>query len=202
MANTSATGGYLSPAVVSPPLEDAELDAFLQAMVVGITGLDGTLVRPRWQPVTPKQPEPDVNWCAIGVLNITPDDNAAIIHHPENDGSDEMQRHEIVDLLASFYGPSAYANAAKMRDGLMIAQNREPLILAGMALVSADKITSLPDLVSQQWLRRADLPITIRRIVTRSYEVKNLLSAQGTITAAAGSVAGEAAITETFEASS
>src|SRR4051812_9766277 len=55
--NDSSTGGYLSPVVASSALQDAALDALLQQMVAGITGLPGNMVRPRWQPVTPKQPE-------------------------------------------------------------------------------------------------------------------------------------------------
>ena len=61
--------------IPSAPLEDDALDAVLQAMVVGITGLSGDLVRSQWQVVSPKQPERYTNWCAIGVLTSTPDDN-------------------------------------------------------------------------------------------------------------------------------
>ncbi|MFT2520511.1 hypothetical protein ACMWQB_30330, partial [Escherichia coli] len=64
--NTSATGGYLVPAVASPPLDDDDLDNLLHDMIAGISGLPRAMVRPRWQPTVPKQPEPGVNWCAFG----------------------------------------------------------------------------------------------------------------------------------------
>ncbi|WP_217284496.1 phage neck terminator protein [Pseudomonas nitroreducens] len=79
MANTSASGGYLTPAGAPTPADEA-LEDILQPMVVGITGLPGKMVRPRWQPGNPKQPEPNVNWCAIGVMHTKQDANPAIEH--------------------------------------------------------------------------------------------------------------------------
>lgn len=46
--NTSATGGYLAPLLKPSVLEDPELTDFFQSLVAGITGLDPTLVFPRW----------------------------------------------------------------------------------------------------------------------------------------------------------
>ena len=39
MANSSATGGYLAPLAISPPLEDAELEALFQGFIAGVSGL-------------------------------------------------------------------------------------------------------------------------------------------------------------------
>lgn len=185
MPNTSATGGYLAPAVSTPPTEDRDLDRQIQQLVVGITGLNGTLVRPRWQPQNqlPKLPEATVNWCAIGVVSITPDANAAIVHRSPagSDGYDEMQRHEIIEILCSFYGPAGQGYAALLRDGLSIAQNREALFLENMGLYDTGQIVTAPDLMNQQWIRRYDLTVRLRRQVVRTYPVENLLSAVGTI---------------------
>lgn len=188
MTNTSATGGYLGPAVTTPPTEDGDLDAQLQAMVVGITGLDGTLVRPRWQPTDPKQPERTVNWCSIGEQSSTPDDGP-YIHHNSGTGiddltaNDEVQRHEIIEVLASFYGPNCYSYACLLRDGLSVGQNRETLTAQGIGLVSVGKCLSLPEILNQGWIRRVDLPITLRRINARNYPILNIRSSSGQIEA-------------------
>ena len=79
--NTSATGGYLT-AAPPLPLDDQALDEVFQALGVAITGLDGTLVRPRWQVVVPKQPAPAVNWCAVSVMTVQPDDGPYLEYQP------------------------------------------------------------------------------------------------------------------------
>jgi len=180
MSNTSATGGYLAPTTPAP-LDDDALDDFFAVLVCGITGLDRNLVRPRWQPEPPPEPAIGVNWCAIGVMDSEPDAGAWIRHRPAGDGSDDMQRHETLNVLASFYGPSASGNAARLRDGLALPQNREVLQLSGMGFVENGRAVLLPDLVNQQWRRRVDLPMSFRRQVSRTYPVLNLLSAEGEI---------------------
>lgn len=181
MANTSATGGELLPASVSVPDFDLELDKALQPVVSGVTGLSGDLVRPRWQPTHPRMPEIGIDWCAIGVIDVQPDDNPAMMHDPAGEGHDDLIRHEVLTVLASFYGPHAARHAGLLRDGLYVAQNREPLDAAGIGLVSTDSIRMVPALVNEQWQRRADISITLRRIVRRSYPVLNILSAPGSI---------------------
>lgn len=176
--NDSSTGGYLSPAVVSPPLEDDALDDLLQEMVAGITGLPGAMVRPRWQHTVPKQPEPSVNWCAIGVTVQTNDAGPAIRHNPDGQGSDSYQRHQDMELLCTFYGPAAKGYAQMLVDGLAIPQNSEQLGVYDMKFVSAATIRAAPDLVNQQWVRRYDVTVALRRKISRTYAVLNLLSAQ------------------------
>ncbi|MBB3006038.1 phage neck terminator protein [Cupriavidus alkaliphilus] len=177
MANTSATGGYLAPTAPVPPEDDA-LDDLLQGLVAGVTGLPGNLVRPRWQPTVPKQPEPSVNWCALGVTEQENDAGPAIQHGPTGDGHDEYQRHQDIRLLCTFYGPAAKGYAQRLADGLAIPQNREQLRPNDMAFVSASEIRATPDFVNQQWVRRYDLTLLLRRKITRTYPVLNLLSAQ------------------------
>ncbi|SCB10282.1 phage neck terminator protein [Cupriavidus alkaliphilus] len=177
MANTSATGGYLAPTAPVPPEDDA-LDNLLQELVAGVTGLPGNLVRPRWQPTVPKQPEPSVNWCALGIPEQENDAGPAIQHDPAGEGHDEYQRHQDIRLLCTFYGPAAKGYAQRLADGLSIPQNREQLRLNDMAFVSVGEIRAAPDFVNQQWVRRYDLTVLLRRKITRTYPVLNLLSAQ------------------------
>jgi len=181
MANTSATGGYLSPAASALPLEGDALDALLQSMVVGITGLPGAMVRPRWQSVVPKQPEPSVDWCAIGITTGERTDYPVESHNGTGDGSDLLQRWEEFTVLASFYGPNAMSFADLLRDGIYVPQNREAMQAQGMDLIDAGSRTTASDLVNQQWVRRYDLPVRIRRKSERTYPVLNIVSADDLI---------------------
>lgn len=182
MSNDSSTGGYLAPSASPAPIEGQTLNRFLQQIVVGITGLDPTLVRPRWQPEPPNMPAIDATWVAIGITNRKADTFAAIIRDPTGDGADTVQRHEEFDLLCSFYGPSADDTASLLREGLSIAQNREPLGLADMGLVGVSDTITAPSLVNDRWQYRLDMTVTIRRQIRRTYPVLNVLSAGITVT--------------------
>ena len=46
-----------------------------------------------------------------------------------------------------------------------------------MAFVEAGELIAAPELVNQQWVRRYDLRIRMRRKITRTYQVLNILSA-------------------------
>ncbi|WCM21361.1 hypothetical protein NDK50_07910 [Paraburkholderia bryophila] len=152
-----------------------------QQMIVGLTGLPGNMVRPRWQPTVPKQPEATINWCSIGVTNSDADANPVMAHSPAGNGSDSLLRNEVLTILASFYGPNASAYAAQARDGIFISQNNDMLTANSMGLVSVGDKLPVPELVNQQWIRRFDFEIRIRRQVVRTYNVLNILSAQATI---------------------
>lgn len=180
MPNDSTQSGYLVPTALSPPLEDAALDAVFQQMIVGLTGLPGNVVRPRWQPTVPKQPEPTANWCAIGVTDSEPDANPYMQHNPAGNGSDTFLRHEILTVLASFYGPNASAYAAQARDGIFVSQNHAMLVANDMGLVNVGPKRAAPELVNQQWVRRFDFEMRIRRQIVRTYNVLNVLSADAT----------------------
>jgi len=177
MANTSATGGYLSPSVLTPPLEDDALDAEFQKAVAGITGLAGAMVRPRWQPGNPKQPEATTDWCAIGIATQTPDATPHIQHTGAGNGKDTLKRHEAIKLLCTFYGPNSKRNAATMRDGIQMPQNMDLLALVNIGLVNVGEIQAVPELVNQQWIKRYDLPLMFNRQIVRDYSVLNILSA-------------------------
>lgn len=165
------------------PVEDDALDDVLQALVVGITGLEADLVRPRWQTVVPKRPEPDVDWCSIGVMSSTPDANAYVQHlsgvsigQPAGDLS---QRHETLEVLASFYGPHAKANLGILRDGLWIEQNLYAAKASGLYFTGhMDPGRPAPEFINQQWIRRWDGAFTFRRMVARAYLVNNIVSAE------------------------
>ncbi|KVP48396.1 LIC_12616 family protein [Burkholderia ubonensis] len=173
----SSTGGYLAPSDDVPLVEDDELDDLVHDLIAGVTALPGDLVRPRWQPTVPKQPEPGVDWCAFGVQEQEPDAGPAIQHDGAGDGHDTYIRHQDIDVLCTFYGPRAKGYAQRLADGLAIPQNREQLQKDDMAFIGVGPIRAVPDFVNQQWVRRYDMTVTLRRKITRTYAVLNLKSA-------------------------
>lgn len=176
MGNTSATGGYL-PSAPPLPIDDAALDAVLQSLVVGVTGLDGTMVRPRWQATVPKEPEVGVNWCAIGVATSDVDAGPWIAFDPVK-FIGLYWRHEEFEVLASFYGPASKTNAALLRDGLGIVQNLEALLPYAMRAIDNGPIRAVPDLVNQQWRKRQDMLVRFRRKIERTYAITTITTAQ------------------------
>jgi hypothetical protein len=166
-------------------MEDYDIEHFLQQLITGIVGLPSNMVRPRWQELPPKAPERTVDWCAIGIVEETPDANAAFVHYgysPQNQlGYSEMQRHEELEIMASFYGPHCRGNAHLLRDGLSVAQNRESMFLNGMGFVASGTVRQASELVNIAWRRKYDFDFWIRHVSIRYYPVRNLLTAHGTI---------------------
>lgn len=153
---------------------DDPIDKIVQYWVSQVTGLDGTLVRPRWQPIPPKQPDANVNWCAVGVSFMNPDDGPLIEYDPVNDNVKNI-RHEELSLTVSFYGPAARLYAGIMRDGAGINQNCEYLGANDMTYNGVvGPIHAVPELVNQQWIRRQDMTLELHRKVTRIYPIRYL----------------------------
>jgi hypothetical protein len=174
VTTNSGTGGYLTPTAGAAVYDDA-LDDLLQTVFVGLTGLPGANVRPRYQAKPPKQRAGTVDWCAVGVMVLDKDAAPAIAS--QDDGSATLQRHEDIHVLASFYGPNAGALASQAADGLALVQNNEVLMSQLMTYVNNDTIRQVPELVGEQWIRRMDLPVHFRRQVKRAYAVQSLASA-------------------------
>lgn len=175
MSNTSATGGYIQP-LTPPPISGDQLDGVMQALVVGVTGLPGNLVRPRWQSIEPKSPDLSVDWCGIGVIEYVAESNVSHTHSGVGLGSSTSYQVEKMVVSASFYGPNCRSNAALLRAGLMMAQNREALSLLEISLAGEPTAASrVPELVNGQWLDRADLQFAIVRREVWVWPIENVL---------------------------
>jgi hypothetical protein len=173
MGNTSATGGVLSP-LGTLPFDDVDLDAVFQILVTGITGLDGSLVRPRWQVSVPIQPEPNINWCAIGVSSVEQSAGPWLVYDaPSN--TELYWDHEGLTVLASFYGPNSQSFMRLLRAGLNVPQNTESLLPYMIRYVGCGPIRTMPELVNQQWIRRQDISLEFRRKVIMTYGIENIL---------------------------
>lgn len=190
MANTSATGGPLTPeSAITAPLNGRDLNRFFQQWLLGLAGLDATMVRPRWLEEGSNIPEAGECWMAFGITQREISLFPYIAHDPDADdgnGADTLSHTEKLNLTLSFYdtGSTGEADAAcsMLRDGLLVPQNVEPLTLAGMALVDIGNTIIVPSLLAQRWRYRVDIEIGISRVITRQYAVRNLLSAQATVT--------------------
>jgi hypothetical protein len=159
----STQAGFLGP--VTDTLEGIAWENFLQELVAGITGLDPALVRPRWQPVPPTTPNVSVDWVGCG------------------EGIDILRRHENVTYSCSFYGPHSADLAAILRDGILVEQNRAVLRVNAVGLTEVTEVRRATELFREQFRDRHDLNILLKREVRRTYNVRNLSRAIGTITA-------------------
>lgn len=189
--NTSASGGYIQPLSTAPDYDQA-FDDFLTAIVAGILDISNTLVRPRWQETPPKLPEPNVDWCAVGVMSSKPLSARAQIIHDKNgtivapgDGTDVATFLERDDVLVSFYGPNAWKNAGLFDSGIRIPQNRYAFDAAGVGFVQTGTRRQASEMTPQKrWLNRVDMEITFDRVLQRTYPIYSLVSAHGVIHAA------------------
>lgn len=156
-AGNSLAADWLRPA---PGPGEAALEDALHDMVCGLTGLDGRMVRPRWQPRPPAAPGPEVDWCAVGIVGESAPGGAAW----HEDGQTRLEVHETLTVMCSFYGPGARTLARALRDGLWLEQNRAMLReSANLALVRVGDIIQAPELVNARWLRRQDVTLTLTR---------------------------------------
>lgn len=178
----SSVAGFLTPTSAAPQ-NDLSLDDILQLIVVGLSGLPGANVRsPSW-PITPKEPaDVATNWAAVGVTSISSLPFPIIEHDGTSQGSDQLTTHETIAALLSFYGPRGQEYASIARDGIYLQQNHGMLAQYEMALVGVGPIRCIPELINQQYRRRYDFTLTLRRKVTRVYEIRNFASAEVQLT--------------------
>lgn len=175
MATSSLASGYLTPSL--EPVNDDLLHDILHGAIVGITGINGKLVRPRWTPEPLPVPDFKKDWAAFGITRsqwdtFSFDEEAA-------DGlSMDVARDEILYCLHSFYGPNAAAMCARFRAGMSLSQNRAVLLTHNIALVSVEEATRLPALLKEKWVNRVDADVVYRRRTTHAYSVLTIQSAQ------------------------
>jgi len=172
--NTSTERGWLTP-VSDDPDYDSALEDLLHQWVCNVSGLPDKLVRPRWQKEQPPLLPVDINWCAFGVISVPVDNGPAFTQ--QTDEGVQLWRHEAFECMASFYGPGGMALASRFRDGISVSQNNAELNELGLSLGGCSDLTPFPELINQQWVRRYDMTVHLRRKVVREYGIKTILSA-------------------------
>lgn len=180
MSNDSTALGFLRPIGDTIPVDDALRD-LVYTTLVGLTGLEGDMVRPAFQKDPPAQPDFDADWLAFRITAGPTDTFAFEGHDGSGDGSSYVQRNQVLEVAVFVYGPNAEHYDAWIRDGLQITQNRDILRSFGIAVISHDAPTTLPALTKQQFVWRVDSTIVLRRSTVRTFGVRNVLSAQGEV---------------------
>lgn len=173
---SSITGGYIAE-VGTLPLNDQALLRFLHDVIVGVTGLDNTLVRPRFQRNPPPLPSIETDWCGFSVTTQQGDDNPYL---ESGDTSATMIRYDELSVFCVFSGDNCQGYAETLRDALYISQNREALLSAGMGLVGFSEVSRVPELINDRYFDRADITMTLRREIRREYPVFSFAKAVGT----------------------
>jgi len=172
---------YVQPIDAPPYATDDDLHDQLQPIIVGITGIDQTLVRPRWQPKPPQTPEFDVNWIAFGETNVKSD---TFVHEQPDPAGDSgngtlvISKDQEITLLFSFYGPLASAICEQFRDGVVVQNNREALAALGFGIIDTQDAIRVPALLRDVWVNKVDMTLILRRRVKRTYKIPFLLSGQ------------------------
>ncbi|MFP5276980.1 MAG: hypothetical protein ACLGPM_07685 [Acidobacteriota bacterium] len=184
MANDSSTGGFLAPTSTGGDLNDDALQDFLQTIIVGITGLAGNLVRPRWQDEPPNVPDAGTNWAAIGPGERERERFSA---RKQTANGVVVIRNRILQILCSFYGPDAETNGELLAMGFEVPQNREALTWqngawSGFNLVGGvEGPVIAPALIKGKWYYKADYTFKIRQQQQYTYPVLTLEQATATL---------------------
>lgn len=178
IAVNSSEQGFLAPTDTYGLLDDQGLARFIQQMVAGITGLDPTLVRPAWQPEPPDEPPVETTWCSVRKEDFDPETFAWEGNTKVNNQDVHLVvRHELVNLVAEFQGPSSERMADILSMGFQLAQNREYLTRSGYGFVESGKKVVLSLLRNERYLYVVDLPFTLRRRQQFNYAVEPLAGA-------------------------
>lgn len=175
---------YLQPTSTLPIPGRLSLTQFIQTVFVGVSGLPGPLVRPKWQVEPPKQESLTTNWMAIGIDAAIPDANGFL--GADSHGIVNSQRHETLEIGLSIYGPDALDTYGLLRDGFQIPENREALRSANMGFVEITAARKVPELVHQRFIDRVVGSVFLRREIQRVYPIVTLISATGTIHSVVG----------------
>lgn len=173
-------GSYLLP-ISSPPV--LTLTQFLQTLFVGITGLPGDLVRPKWQIEPPKQPDVMVDWIGIGIDIIRPDANGYLWSNPlDTTGtSATYDRMEAIEVGVAIYGPNSIETYGYLRDGFEIPQNRFAMDGQRLGFVEIGPGLRIPELIDERFYNRVQTTVYLQREIRRTYSIPTLISAGGKI---------------------
>lgn len=177
LSNDSNHPGYLTPA--GPPADyDEELERQISRWIRSVSGLPPKMVLPRFTQTQPKIPEAGTDWCGFGITDFQDEHSPAQVQ--SGDQHHEQWTHERIEILCCFYGLNGQRFAARFRDGMMVSQNNDELSRAGLTFTEHSRIRPAPEFINNQWVRRYDITVTLRRKVVREYGIKTFTNASVT----------------------
>lgn len=109
------------------------------------------------------------------MLSVTADDNPAFTN--TTDAGTELWRHETLECLISFYGPAGQRSSIQFRDGITLNQNNDELTKLHLSLGDYGRIMAVPEFLNEQWIRRYDITVRLRRKIIREYGIKSIAEA-------------------------
>ncbi|OBU09853.1 hypothetical protein [Morganella psychrotolerans] len=177
MSNDSNHPGYLTPAG-KPADYDEELERQISRWIRAVSGLPPKMVLPRFTEVQPKIPEAGTDWCGFGIMDFQDEHSPAAVQAGEL--HNEQWTHERIEILCCFYGRRGQHFAAQFRDGMMVSQNNDELSRTCLTFTEHSRIRPAPEFINNQWVRRYDITVTLRRKVVREYGIKTLTDASVT----------------------
>lgn len=171
--NDTTQPGYLTPTNPVPQYDQA-LEREISRWIRGVSGLPDGMAMPRFTDPQPAIPPLGTNWCGFGITDFQDAANPADV--TKDDDTDYQWQFESLVVLCCFYGPAGQAYAKTFRSGLFVSQNNAELNRVGLTLGEVGRIIPAPELINNQWQRRYDLSVTLRRKVVRDYGIKSFLS--------------------------
>lgn len=169
---------YIRPTDVV--LHGTDLEDLFHDVIVGIMGLPGNLVRPRWQPEPPNPPGADIDWVAFGLSALAPQWDA-YTHFDTADQTYYVEGSQHLECLLSFYGPDHGHHRGEFLDGLQLTENRQQLADNKIAFMSFAPPVQIPALFKNQYRLRSDVKVYFNRWVKRPYPIGYFTSASGSI---------------------
>lgn len=174
------------PLVQEPPVPLAAPSAvdLITKILSDLTGIPPGFVRPRWQRTPPQQPTAGTHWAAVGITRRLAEGYSWQGMSTLPGTTTEallLKRWETVEVLCSFYGPSAEDLAELFRDSLYLGQNLEALIVNGFQVTGLDDVLAVPDLTNWQWIDHQDVRLQLARELDRYFPMQSLLEANGTL---------------------
>lgn len=177
MANDSTVVGYLTPTLL--PIDDQALDRIFHDLLKNLTGLDNTLVRPRFQNTPPSIPAIDVDWLAYGVIDKIDDYSANQIQSTDTETT--LIEFQNITILCSAYGNNSNNTYNRIKLGLQVEQNRDVLNSLDIAYTEISNIMNTTTEVNKFYYKRGEFKLYFRRRIKSKYNIESLLSASGTI---------------------
>ena len=172
--NDTTQPGYLTPTNPAPQYDEA-LERELSRWIRGVSGLPDGMAVPRFTDPQPAIPVMGTNWCGFNISDFQDAANPASV--TKDDDTDSQWQYETLVVLCCFYGPAGQSFAKTFRSGLFVSQNNAELNRVGLTLGEVGRIIPAPELINNQWQRRYDLTMTLRRKTVREYGIKSILSA-------------------------
>ncbi|UTJ45713.1 hypothetical protein NLZ15_12665 [Atlantibacter subterranea] len=171
--NDTTRPGYLT-AVGIKPIYDEPLEQQLAQWIHGISGLPESDVIIDYANPPFILPPVTTDWCGFSIDHFFFEPDIACV--PVNADSDYHWQFESLAVICRFYGPHSQTYANAFRSGVFVSQNNAELNLIGFSLGDVGNIVATPELINNQWQRRYDLPVTLRRKAIREYGIKSFLS--------------------------